>query len=372
MDQSQISPIIPTPTTPTMQRPPFARIAAAVLVALISLLVQLANFPARHDLRYGDERAYIDGSLQLLEGLVPEYKYSPAGPQTWIGWAYAGIDSARYLFLPTPEEQAAPLQVRPFVAVNHALWDNYHDLSALRWLWVLTALPFVVWAAVSGFNLGYDRAGLLGGVLGGGIVALLPVFVQLSGEARPYALAWALAIISLDLVLVRRKKSHLTAAAILFGLAIASRIDMLLILPLFWSEFWARRREDGFARPLLRFHFIALITTLLSAPWLLTNLIGNLRIIATVRFANPALGPIPFLTTLQNVFWNQGLILLLPLMLAGLLLRRPGQRWPRVFLALYAIVLSLSLFKDTGFGLQHQGGPLIVLIALCAAILPVI
>jgi hypothetical protein len=345
---------------------------AAGIVALISLLIQLSNFPAKHDLRYGDEGGYTHGCLQLLEGMVPEYKYSPAGPQTWIGWAYGGIQSARYVLFPTSEERAVPLEVRPFVAVNHALWDNYYDMGAMRWVWVLSALPFMVWAAVSGFNLGYDRAAMLGGILVGGIVAVLPIFVDLSGQARPYAMSWALAIIALDYVLVRRKKSYLTLAAILAGLAIGSRIDMLLIMPLIWSELWSRRNENGFLRPMLRFHLIAMMTTLLVAPWLLTNLIGNLRIIATVRLSGPPFGFALFFHTLRDVFWNQGLIILLPLMLAGLFMPRSADRRPRFLLAAYAIFLTLSMFKSTGFGLQHQGGPLVVIIVLSAGFLPFI
>lgn len=342
------------------------RLAIAILLAL-ALFIRAWDFPHRNELRYLDEIPYCQGSLQLLEGMIPEYKYSPGGPQTWAGWIYAGAVSAWHVIHPGAEERAVSMELRPFVAVNHALWDAYADLSIVRCIWILIAWPVVLGAVISGFRIGHRQAGLAGGILTAALVAMLPIFVDLSNQGRPYMMAWALGIIAIDLAMVAQSARQWTVAAIVMGLSIASRIDMLMLLPIVWSEIWARRQRDGLVKPLIRYHGIVAVSTLVVAPWILTNLIGNLRIIATVRLSTPVTGPVPITDTLKDVAWNQGLGIALVLCLIGLIVRPADgskRRWLRNVFVLLALA---SIFKATGFGLQHQGGPLVILIAFCAA-----
>ena len=335
------------------------RIAIAALLA-ITLATRICDFRHRNELRYSDEIPYCFSSLQLLEGITPEFKHAFAGPQTWAGWVYVGGVSAWHVVHPSMEERTVAVQIRPFVAVNHALWDTYADLSLVRYVWIFMAWPAVFWSVVAGFRIGNRQAGRAGGILTGAIVSLLPLFVGMSEDARPYMMGRALGIVAIDLAMVAETSKRWMFAAIVLGLAIASRIDMLMLLPLVWSELWLRRKRDGFVKPFSRYHAIVAMSALLVAPWILTNVIGNLRIIATVRLSTPVSGAVPISKTLADLFWRQGLGVALVLCIAGLFLQPTDgtkRRWLRGAFVLLALA---SIFKATGFGLQHQGGPLIV------------
>src|ERR1700740_1817389 len=78
------------------------------LVVITSIVLQAANFPSRYDRRDYDERLYSQCGLLVWEGIMPTVHYAPNGPETWIGWAYAGAKSAAHLVRPGTEERAAP------------------------------------------------------------------------------------------------------------------------------------------------------------------------------------------------------------------------------------------------------------------------
>ena len=203
------------------------------------------------------------------------------------------------------------------------------------------------------------------GFLAAGFVAFMPLFVHLGGEGRPYVMGWCLGIIALCLAIRRHDPRGQILSAVVMGLAIASRIDMLMLLPIVWSEQFARRREYGFFRGFIGYHLIAGIVVLLFAPWILTNLIGNLRIIATVRLAAPA-RTVTLADTLFDFAVTQGLWLLPLLALIGALWPRRERKFPRILLAAYVVLVGASISRATGFGLQHQGGPLVILIVMSA------
>lgn len=343
-----------------------ARLAILIALLLLGTGLRLWDFPHRHELRHGDEENYMIGSLHLLEGMIPPFKYAPAGPQTWAGWFYVGTMSARDFFFPPVSQRGLDIRLRPFFAVNDAIWTAYADEGPLRWVWILVAYPFVIWSIYEAFLLGEHLGGLPGATVLGGLTASLPLFVELTNQARPYMLAWALAIIAISILLRSKSRRGWVISAIIFGLSIGSRIDMLALLPIAWSELWHQQKRREFMRSFLVYHFIVLVTLLLVAPWLLTNLIGNLRIIATVRLSPPSQGPVPITRIIQHIVWNEGLLILPLLALVGLVLPRLQERRPRWLLNVYLLLVILSMLKATGFGLQHQGAPVIVLILLSA------
>ncbi|HEX3355554.1 MAG TPA: hypothetical protein VHS31_01135 [Tepidisphaeraceae bacterium] len=323
------------------------------------------DWPHRHELRHGDEMAYCWNSLQLLEGTIPGYHYAPAAPQTWVGWAYAGGLSAYHFFFPSPEERAASFETRPFVAVNHALWDSYNDLGILRYVWIAAAIPFQFWSIIAAYRIGHRKAGLPGAIFLGGFIAIMPIFVDLSVQARPYVLSWSFAIIALDFAMLPTDRA-LRYCAIFTGLAISTRVDMLMILPIIWSEIWSRRSTGDFRKRIIRFHAITVITALLLSPWFLTNLIGELRTIATIRLAVPTGESVPFSQTLKELLWHQAFAI--PILLAlWAAFQKPAdgpRRWLR---ALYVLFITASIFKATTFGLQHQGAPMVIVLFMCVA-----
>jgi hypothetical protein len=335
-----------------------------IVIILIASILRFADFPPRYVQRDFDERAYVEGGLALWEGITPTYDRTPAGPQTWISWLYAAGDTARYLVVPSHEERATPLVLRPFRAGNHALFDIYRDWSLLRYIEIALGGIVAVAGAAAAYELGWKRGGWLPAILLGATAAALPLFVELSGQARPYAMAWGFGIIALYYAACSSERPAAIKWSIIFmGLAIASRIDMLLLVPLAWADLWGGQstRRGQFAG-LVRYTLLTALVSLLVAPWLLTDLVGNLRAIASVRVADPAGGSVSARGTVFEFFVRQGLGIDLVLIFCALFLVAPDKQRIRWAAGIYVLLLSLSMLKGTGFGLRHQGAPIVALV----------
>jgi hypothetical protein len=350
-----------------MEANPVWRKVGLVAVVLVACAVRLIDFPGRYSLRDLDEGTYVQGGLALWEGITPTFDRTPAGPQTWISWAYAAGNTARYLVRPTAEERSTPLVLRPFRAGNHALFDIYRDWSMLRWVEV--AAGGLVAAAGTGaaFLLGWKRGGWTAAALLGGVAAFLPLFIELSSESRPYAMAWGFAFISLYLAASSTERSSRAGwSAIFMGLAIGSRVDMLLLIPLGWADVWdvgTTRRQK--LASVIRFTWLSALTAFVVAPWLVTDLIGNLRAIASVRIAAGTTGE-SLGDTLKEFFFQQGLGIDLALMLMAVVLVAPDKQRVRWAAGIFVLLLSISMLKGTGFGLRHQGAPIVAMLSFAA------
>jgi hypothetical protein len=331
-----------------------------VILVLFAAALRLADLPGGHEVRDVDEMPYLQGSLQLLEGMTPMYKYSPAGPQTWLGWVYAGAKAGKYTLVPTAEEQRVPLQIRPFVAVNHALFDIYRDQSWLRLILVIISDVLSIIAVAAAFGVGFRVSDLAGGVLLGGMAAAAPMMVHYAGMSRPFSMAWSFAFISAYFGVCRTGRLALWGSAIAMGLSIGSRIDMLVLLPIIWGYLWmaASTRRGSFI-VVLKHMGISAATTMLVAPWLLTNIIGNLRTIATVRFSPPSSGPIPWTTALREFAWQEAFGPVALVFVCGLFWGLVRRKLSRPVICLYVGLLSLSVLKSTGHGIGHQGAAVV-------------
>jgi hypothetical protein len=338
-------------------------------VVILAFLVRLAILPHRDETRGFDEEGYLTGSLALIEGLPPGYKAAPAGPNTWVGWLYTGVCIVWHSLSPTPAERALPIQVRPFIATNSVLFDHYRDLSGLHNLWIWTQLLLTLYAIFAAFRLGYVRAGLAGGVLISGLLALVPLFVEFSMMSRPYMTAWAFAILSLDSAVSRKNSRRIMLAALFLGLAIASRVEMVLFAPIVFWEFWYRAEEDRLTKVLIRFAVVTVATTCLAAPWLLTHLLGNLRTIATVRLEGSSLdGATTLWGVLRDLGWSQGLLASMVgvvavvgcLLIPNLFIDHAGrsERGKIAVQAVYVAALFASLLH--GKVLLHQQGAIVL------------
>ncbi len=334
-----------------------------IVIVLVAAVLRLADLPGRYVRRDFDERPYVEGGLALWEGITPTYSYAPAGPQTWISWTYAAASTARYLIFPTSEERAAPLVLRPFIAGNHALFDIYRDWSVPRYIEIVFGGLVAVAGAAAGFLLGWKRGGWMPAILVGGMAAVLPLFIELSGEARPYAMAWGFGIIALCFAAkAADRPANANWSAIFMALAIASRVDMLLLMPLAWADIWDL--EPSIGRRIgrvIRYSFFVAVVSLLVSPWLATNLIGNLRAIATVRLAEPTMA-VSTSRILMEIAVHQGLAIDLLLVACAIFLTAPDRRRIRWAAAIYVVLLSVSMLKGTGFGLRHQGAPLVAVV----------
>lgn len=352
---------------------------ARLLLLSLALLLRLAMFPHLDETRNIDETGYLKGSLAMLEGLPAGYKAAPAGPNLWMGWLYAGGVTALDFLHPGPEERRVPIQVRPFVALEHALFDQYRDLSRMHILWIVTQVLLALWTTIAAYRMGRMRGGIAGGLMLGGSVAVLPLFVDFTLMSRPYMTAWCFGLLSLASAATGRAKSRVAAAGIFLGLAVASRLEMLLFAPVVLWEFWHRREPRRLLGTCLTMLGFSLVTTLLAAPWLLTHLIGNLRTVATVRLGPNPHGPTTLAGNLLEFAWRQGLIgamLAFAVVLMALLFPRTnwadaggsphrGHRLHIAVLGTYVILLLASLGHGTIF--IHQQGPVVLALVTFAA-----
>ena len=356
--------------------PSRGRAAAAVLgVVLLAALLLLLARPSASAVRDVDEPGYMAGGLQLAEGYSPAYRAAPAGPLTWAGWAWANARAAARIAglgdaTSKAELAAAPGALKPYVALNAVLFDAYRDQRPLRAF--LLGCGFVLWlaAAAAAAGLGWRHARLGGAILVGGTWASLPIFLDLATQTRPYAWAWAFAAVAAWLADRSRSRGGDVLAAVAYGLAVASRVDMLALLPLMLC--FLHRPGEG--RRTLAARSLGLVlrgaaVTLVAAPWLGTSLLSNVKSILAVYVVRVA-GETPGLAqSFVQIVWWQGLGPVLLLAAVGLIVaasRREAGRGRAVVLALYALFAFVCALRQTGYGLHHNGWSLVALV-LCAA-----
>jgi len=150
-------------------------------------------------------------------------------------------------------------------------------------------------------------------------------------------------------------------SAILMGLAIGSRIDMALLLPVVWSEAWGRNRWRDWLRGMIRYHAVLLAAFIVVAPWYLMTFVASLRAVASIRGSTTGLAVTKPLAVFFQVMWEQGMLLHVGFFLAAIgvwIVRRP-RRW---LFAIYILFAGLSVFKESVFGLRYQGAPLLLAI----------
>jgi hypothetical protein len=263
--------------------------------------------------------------------------------------------------------------MRPFLAVDAALFRIYRDMTGLR-RYFLTIQFIIALAGVYGaYRMGAAYGGLGGGVLIGGLAALLPLFVDFADMTRPYSDAWSLGLLAMGAAAVCTGLARPIWTGVFLGLAVTSRIEMVTLLPVIlwqfacWPQSPATRQRIWKAAVICL--GVAFLTVLICAPWLLTHLLGNLRTIATVRvtgqFATPRH---PRVATLADLLWYQGLGPALMLALIGLALVPKGRRLWIALLLVYAIASVTTLFEGPYEPFRYHAFAGMVLFALTAVV----
>jgi hypothetical protein len=339
-------------------------IAAFLAVMFAAVIVRAVTFPKRYELRDADEIGYISSSLAVVEGLAPGYQPSPAGPLVWLGWGWAELKIVRELF--DPNVARLPLQLRPFFAINLALFDLYHDMSGMRYLIIGANFLLQAAAVAAGFDYGRRRGGWAGAVAVGGMVALARLMVEFTAMSRPYSMAWSFGILAVDASAALSGRRRCIASAVLCGLAIGSRIEMLCMIPWFLWEFWDRREAGALLKVWGKFVVLSLATAYFAAPWLMTGLAGNLRAIATIQLFTPLARTVTKAAILYDFIWTQGFGAAAVLLLVGIpLWVAESDRFRRGTLAAFVLLLASTVLKTTGFGL-HQKGPAVLGVILAS------
>jgi hypothetical protein len=342
-----------------------------MLVVALSIVLRVFDFPSRYEIRDMDETGYCDGCLQLLEGIMPGNKAAPAGPLYWAGWAWVGGQTVYDLVHPTPRESHESLAVRPLSALDRTMFDDYRDISLLHRFLVVLNVSIAVLGSLAAAGLGIRYAGAIGGILLGGLFAGVPVFLDLSEMSRPYSMAWSLGMMALffasgnDAACARRRWM---LTAIFLGLSIASRIEMLCLIPIVWWVLWDRPNGGRIFRAIIKVTVFSIAVAIFCAPWLMTHLIGNLRAIATVRFGGPPGGTPAWQAALFSFTVDQGMIGVILVGVIGLFFQPPGSRFRRAFLGVYALLLLVSMLTGFAYGIHQHGAVFIAWFLLVVVI----
>jgi len=193
-------------------------------------------------------------------------------------------------------------------------------------------------------------------------MALLPLFVDFSLQARPYIAGWSLGLVALYYALASPHRKAFTRSAIFMGLAVSSRIDMVLLLPIVWNQMWNGQRHS-WLRGMLRYHAVLIALFLIVAPWFLMTLIACFRAVGTARGSTTGLVVANPMSVFRELIWDQGMVVHVALLLCAIAIwiLRPPRRW---FLAGYLLFAGLSVFKGAAHGLRYQGAPILLMIVV--------
>jgi hypothetical protein len=347
-----------------MKRAPPARIAGTVIVGVGSLALILRLFLIT-DLTSNpesDEIGYLSDGLLLLEGLAPGYKHVPSATITWLVALYAGLQTGVAWLFGTADPSIPPL-LKPLAAMERVLFGNYADFGSLRLLIVGLQTAVGSLAAAGIAWLGNRLAGWRGALAGGLLAAALPLFVEYAAQTRSYSFAWSLALLSFVGVFAAANQWKAIAGAVFIGLAIATRVEMALCLPVLLLEVAATEPRGRRLRAAAIFLGIAIVCFCLAAPWYLTSLAGNLRQILDVRFlviADAKTGPAE---VMRSLVWSG---LGLPLLVTILALAIGGaarRTWRYVAYAAWLVILTTMSLRQSAGGVRHDGALFVLVVA---------
>jgi hypothetical protein len=344
------------------------RWAFPILLVALAAVLRIWNLPDFKEMRDGDELFYVPNGLLAWEGLAPGTRTVPAGPQTWIGWFYAGGRSGWELLRQLHEGPKMPLVLRPFMAVEQALFKTYEDLSGLRQLLLWVSLIIALAAVYGGYRLGARYGGLAGGLLIGGWVAVLPLYIEFSGIAKSCSDAWMLAILAVSCAATMTGTKQRWLPGVLLGLAVGSRIDMVLVAPLMLWALWDNDGARETPKRMLAALGLTLACALLSSPCAVEGFMGMLRYVGMSRVTGYWNIASPRLATLKDLVWEQGLGGILLAAIVGVFLLPSDARLKGSVLAGFAALMAATMFMGGRYMyMRYHGGPLIAFL-VCTAV----
>jgi len=185
--------------------------------------------------------------------------------------------------------------------------------------------------------------------------------VLLSTQSRPYVPGWSLLLLAC-VVAGSTLRIRVALTGVLFGLAVASRIDLMLAFPLvLW--FLARTTRPFTVGEALTAAIAGIVSFLVAAPWYLPHLLGNLRYIVSVRLLDPAAHTLTFEQILGGL-WREGIGGATVIVSLGAVVALRRLSWRHSLVALYVAALLVSVLQPSAFGLRHQGAFIVTMIAL--------
>jgi hypothetical protein len=242
------------------------------------------------------------------------------------------------------------------------LFSLYADMTGLRLTVIVLTVLLTLAAVLTACRLGKALGGIPGQVLAGLLAASLPIFVEMSTETRPYASAWAFALLALAAAGTGKPGTRTLGAGIFLGLAIGSHIDMIRIVPLVLLLQW--RRAETRSLPWAEFGRttgIALIAFLVVAPWYLLHFLDVIRQIVSVRVLGATVGEH---ASLIRQWFEAGIAIPLIVTVAGLLSAGLRRNWPAFACGLWLALNTVLALRPSQHGLQHDGALLVMIVAL--------
>jgi hypothetical protein len=355
--------IAPKPSSDQLPSWGFSDLALLALLLVVGLGFRIANFPNRHEIRDEDEIRYATSGLQLFEGVPACMRLTPNGPQTWLGAGYAAINAGRHFLYPPQSWASIPAQIRVFLAADQSLFDTYADVSDLRYFLLAWQIVLSLIAVVVKFRFGCRICGRAGGLLLGGIVSCLPLYVEFASMTRAYSDGWSLTWIAIGLFAWPHSRWAIVLRAIAYGLAVGSRIDMLILAPLFvLLHFAIYGRETSRWRQVAWFAAGSATVAYIVAPWTLLHFVGLARVIATVRFAGQFAVENPRWQTFVDLAWNDGLgiVIVMAVVVFPFVARRSS--WPERLILLFTAGLLYSMFSGPYQPMRYHGSAVIALL----------
>lgn len=343
-------------------------IPLAVLLVL-GLVLRLAAWPDRGVAADCDEMGYLTCGVQMWEGVPASYKTGPNGPQTWAQWLYMASLTGKHFFLGDSQIRSAPWQSRAYLATDAALFDTYANQESIRQVMLALSAGISLLGIAAAYRLGRAYGGTPGGCLLGGAVALWPLAIEMGAQTRPYSDSWMFGIMALAAT-TKMSPNRIYWIGVYFGFAVASRLDMLGLLPLLVWLMWTQPTAAPFYKQLFGSAVVGAVVTLLLAPWILTNLLGNLRLWVTHIFIGQHVGARA--ETAYGIFWEQGFAAFIALGFVGLLLSpKTRSEWIRRGLLLAIVALQLwGIFGGPPQPMRFHGSRIIVLLVAMAIGIP--
>ena len=339
---------------------PSGRTVLYILLILAAAL-RIWNLPARNEVRDWDEVGYACDGLVLWEGISPGWESTPAGPQAWEGWLFAaGRSGWEYLHTPA----GTPKMIKPLLAINQALFKTYEDLGTLRLLLIWVSIGTSLIGVYGGYLLGARYGGAAGGLLTGGVVAFLPMYIEFAGYAKSCTDAWMLAIAAVACAAAATGGKRRWLPGVLLGLGIGSRIDMVVVAPLVLWALWENPISGmEWWKAMLAALGITVAMGLLSAPYAMQGFVGIFRQIGLSKGEAYWGAEAQRTATFTELMGDQGLGPIMLLAIAGILLVLLRGRLKHVVLVGYAVLMAASIFMGHHQPMRYNGGPLIVILA---------
>jgi hypothetical protein len=299
----------------------------------------------------------------MIEGLPLGRGFAPSGPITWFVALYAGIGTIVTWLSHNADTLQFPGVLRPVAALEVTLFRIYADLSVLRLTVALFVSLLSLWAVWAIARFGYKQAGSAGALAGGLLAAALPIVLDMSVQTRPYGVAWSFALLAAAAAATGRERSRALRAGVCLGVAVASRIDMVMVGPLVLLVLCLDSNDSKqISRAVRIFAAASMISFLLVAPWYLPHLVDNLRNILSVRILHtlPNAGGAAF--EAWRTWLAAGIATPLIVALAGLLTASLTRRWIAVACGVWLLVLAVLGSHPDSFGLRHDGALVVAII----------